>query len=120
MSGAGTFPVTVVVTEGNGSMGLNSFLVVVAPLPAVPPPSQPRPSSPSMVGPVPITTFAGQFPQVQVRNDVAKAGSHRLSVNRTVNLKRANLLSPRLAVAQPHPAGPHVYKLTDPGRSRPR
>ena len=146
---AGTFPVTVVVMDGNGngSVSLNSFMVVVAPPPVVPPPPvpQPRPSPTPMVGPVPITTFAGQFPpsmigpvpmtslagqlpQVQVHNDFVKAGSRPLSVNRTVNLKRANLLSPsreaagsqRLAVAQPHPAGPHVYKLPNFGRPRSR
>ena len=146
---AGTFPVTVVVMDGNGngSVGLDSFLVVVAPLSVVPPPPvpQPRPSPTPMVGPVPITTFAGQFPpsmigpvpmtslagqlpQVQVHNDFVKAGSRPLSVNRTVNLKRANLLSlsrkaagsQRLAIAQPHPAGPHVYKLTNSGRPRSR
>ena len=143
----GTFPVTVVVMDGNGSVGLNSFIVVVAPLPIVPPTPvpQPRPSPTPMVGPVPITTFAGQFPrpmmvpvpmtsfagqlpQVQVHNDFVQAGSRPLSVNRTVNLKRANLLSlsreaagsQRLAVAQPHPVGPHVYKLTYSGRPRSR
>ena len=147
---AGTFPVTVVVMDGNGSMGLNSFMVVVAPPPVVSPPTvvpppTVSPSSPQqMVGPVPMTTFGGQFPQptvgplpmtsfagqlpqVQVRRDLLKTGRRPLSVNRTVNLKRPSPLSPswvrlgqRLAVGQPHPAGPHVYKLTDPGRHRSR
>lgn len=123
----GTFPVTVVVTDGNGSVGLNSFLVVAAPLPIVPPLSQPKPSPPPMVGPVPMTTFAGQFPQVQVRSDALKTGRGPLSIDRTVNLKRPSPLGPgwvrlsqRLAVGRPHPAGPHVARLTDPGRPRSR